>query len=267
MVITNNFKKLALKVIRLFFNLIFLSFPWLPSRLEREFAYVQGKGFGEESTETEARFALKSLAKFNLRNPVVFDIGANIGDYTNSILSIEKSSQVYAFEPSSVARKYLQNRFSKNLQVHVVQLALGNESGRKILWSNSEASGMASLTKRNLDHQKINFNIREEVEVMTLDEWSKLNGIVPDLIKIDVEGNELEVLKGGLETVQKAKIVQFEFGSCNIDTKVFFKDLWYFISNHGFEIYRISSVRLIPILHYSEVHEFFGTTNFLAIKL
>jgi len=126
---------------------------------------------------------------------------------------------------------------------------------------------MASLIKRNLDHQKINFDIREEVEVMTLDEWSKLNRIVPDLIKIDVEGNELEVLKGGLETLQKAKIVQFEFGSCNIETKVFFKDLWYFISSHGFKIYRISSVRLIPILFCSEVNVFFGTTNFLAIKL
>jgi hypothetical protein len=89
---------------------------------------------------------------------------------------------------------------------------------------------------------------------------------VPNLIKIDVEGHELDVLKGGLNTLAIAQVIQFEFGGCNIDTQTFFQDFWYLFAEAGFAIYRVSRDRPIHISQYSEADECFRTTNFLAVK-
>ena len=49
-----------------------------------------------------------------------------------------------------------------------------------------------------------------------------------DFFKIDVEGHEMDVLKGIGDKISNIKLIQFEFGGCNIDTRCFFQDFWYF---------------------------------------
>jgi hypothetical protein len=115
-------------------------------------------------------------------------------------------------------------------------------------------------------HFGIDFNWSESVEVITLDSWSKSNNIFPDIIKLDVEGHELDVLEGGMKTLISAQIVQFEFGGCNIDTRTFFQDFWYLFTECGFTIYRISTAGAIRISLYSESDEYFRTTNYLAVR-
>ena len=83
---------------------------------------------------------------------------------------------------------------------------------------------------------------------------------------MDVEGHELDVLKGGFKTLALAKVVQFEFGGCNIDTRTFFQDFWYLLTEAGFQIHRISEGGPIHISHYSEQEECFRTTNYLAVR-
>jgi hypothetical protein len=134
------------------------------------------------------------------------------------------------------------------------------------LWSDVAGSSLSSLTKRNLNHFGIKFDYKEQVEVVTLDSWRETSLIVPDLIKMDVEGHELDVLKGGIKTLALAKVVQFEFGGCNIDTRTFFQDFWYLLTGAGFKIYRISHSRPVRIMYYSEDDENFTTTNYLAVR-
>jgi len=89
------------------------------------------------------------------------------------------------------------------------------------------------------------------------------------LLKIDVEGHELDVLTGALEMLKNHRIrmVSFEFGGCNIDTRTFFQDYWKFFAQfHGFEFYRITpSGYLTRVWKYREIYEQFRTTNFLVI--
>jgi hypothetical protein len=61
-----------------------------------------------------------------------------------------------------------------------------------------------------------------------------------DWMKIDVEGTEMDVLKGGSDVVEMASLIQFEFGGCNIDTRSFFRDYWDFFTARGFALYRLS---------------------------
>ena len=57
----------------------------------------------------------------------------------------------------------------------------------------------------------------------------KLRNQEIDIMKLDVEGHELDVLEGSRKTINSIKLIQFEFGGCNIDSKTFFQDFYYFL--------------------------------------
>jgi len=259
-------RKFLIKFLRKIVFLTTKTIPKLPAILETELQRAQGKGYGAKSVEVEAKLAMEFISKSGIEKITVLDIGANVGSYSEAILKLAPQASIFAFEPSSVARKVLENRFISNNSIKVQPLALGSASAKKRLWSDVAGSGFASLTKRKLEHFGIEFSESEDVEVTTLDLWAKATGTVPNLIKIDVEGHELDVLRGGLNTWVKAQVVQFEFGGCNIDTKTFFQDFWYLFTEADFALYRISEQGLIRISQYSEADECFRTTNYLAVK-
>lgn len=227
---------------------------------------VQGKGTGGFSVEGEAQMAIDFLSRSGIKKPVVLDIGANIGKYSEAILKVAPQTTIFAFEPSSVARKELEKKFIGNISVRIVPFALGVFESTQTLWSDTAGSGLATLTKRKLTHFNIEFNESESVQVTTLDSWANTMKVAPILIKMDVEGHELDVLRGGLKTLALVQVVQFEFGGCNIDTRTFFQDFWYLLTEAGFAIYRISAVGPIRISRYSEREECFRTTNSLAVR-
>lgn len=259
-------KRFILKVLRKIVQLIAKSNSKLPAILEIDIQNIQGKGSGAFSTEVEARMALDFLSKRGINKPIVLDIGANIGSYAAAIEKFAPQASIFAFEPSSVARKKLEDKFMGNNSVVIVPLALGNTISKETLWSDTPGSGLASLTKRRLEHFGIEFNQSETVNVATLDSWAESTKVVPNLVKMDVEGHELEVLRGGLETLAHTQVVQFEFGGCNIDTRTFFQDFWYLLTEAGFTFYRISDHGPIHIPQYSEQDECFRTTNYLAVR-
>jgi hypothetical protein len=88
-----------------------------------------------------------------------------------------------------------------------------------------------------------------------------------DLLKIDVEGHELAVLAGAATTLKRRliRLVQFEFGGCNLDTRTTLQDFFYFFKDYGFAIALIQpSGRCQPIERYDEFYEQYRTTNYLA---
>jgi FkbM family methyltransferase len=128
--------------------------------------------------------------------------------------------------------------------VRVNNFALSNASGNASLFKVSGNSGLNSLTKRRLDHFDVQMNDIEEIRTITLDEYVSENNINNiDLLKIDVEGHELDVLNGASGCLKDSRIrcIQFEFGGCNIDTRVFFQDFWYLlVEKYSFSLYRIT---------------------------
>ncbi|MHC4265896.1 MAG: FkbM family methyltransferase [Planctomycetota bacterium] len=133
-----------------------------------------------------------------------------------------------------------------------------------------EAGSIASLTQRNVAHIGLEFNTSERVIIDTLDHYCQAHSIDSiDLLKMDVEGHELDVLKGSSRMIEerRIKLVSFEFGPCNVDTRTFFKDYFYFFKERGFTIHRITRTGYLhPLTLYREICEQFRTTNFLAIR-
>ena len=246
--------------------------------LEKSVLFLQkqmgiGSGAGVESSGEVSLAGLLSKSYQNQNRPIcIFDVGSNTGAFTKMIskkLEIIPFS-IHAFEPGKKAFQALSDYSSSNPNLCVNNLALGKNSGRQTLYFPESGSTLASLTKRKLDHYKTQVSESETVQVETLDKYCKDKSIHSiDLLKIDVEGHELDVLTGALEMLKNHRIrmVSFEFGGCNIDTKTFFQDYWNFFAQfHGSEIYRITpSGHLIRVWKYREIYEQFRTTNFLVI--
>lgn len=228
----------------------------------------QGKGMGSTTKEELMQF-MKFIPNSRIKKSeglIFFDIGANVGSYTQAILDHVPRAIAVAFEPSTHAFSELQNNLEPDERVILVNTGVGGFSGSAKLYSDFGGSGMGSLTKRKLEHFGVNFNFEEEITLTTLDDWCTANNLWPDMIKMDVEGHELEVLANGVEAINHAAAIQFEFGGCNIDTRTFFQDFWYFFKEHSFKIWRITPSGIYQVKNYSEYDESFVTTNYIASR-
>lgn len=85
-------------------------------------------------------------------------------------------------------------------------------------------------------------------------------------MKLDIEGYELQALESFGSALAVTKVIQFEFGGCNIDTKTYFQDFWYFFKEHQFDLYRITPFGLQPLNKYTEMDECFRTTDYVAVN-
>jgi len=225
-------------------------------------------GSGDEVAESGEVHALHFVLK-STRAPapsVVFDVGANRGDYAAQAINVlGANTRLYIFEPSKVHYSSLQKRFPDAL---VCEFGFGTFEGTRTLYYDKEGSGLASLYNRNLDWAGIRMDGQETVAVRTIDNFCLENRIAHiNLLKLDVEGAELEALRGATKMISSDSIdfVQFEFGGCNIDSRTFFRDFFDLLSSK-YVLNRILVDGLLPITRYHEKYEIFATTNYLAVN-
>lgn len=225
-----------------------------------------GVGIGDGGEKMVISHFFNQLGK-NIK-PVVFDIGANIGDYSIAVNSIFGGRvQLYCFEPSKETFAILKENLRNHKNIKLYNFGFGKENKIAVLYSDARSSGLASLYDRKLEHYGIRMNQQENVTIKCLDDFCRESNIGHiHFLKMDVEGNELNIFKGAEKMIKSGAvdIIQFEFGGCNIDSRTFFKDFFDFL-NPDYNIYRIlkDGIRLID--QYKEEHEVFLAVNYLAI--
>ena len=237
------------------------------SRMIREINLAQGRGWGSFTVSEEVGAALTLLPKGLRDTPVVLDVGANKGEWTSALINASRGATVYAFEPGTKSFAALTTRFSDCPNIHLIHSAVSDHSGTALLWSDMPGSGLSSLSKRQLDHLGLDFEHHEPVALITLDAWRQEAMVDPVVLKIDVEGHEMAVLEGARTVIESVVVVQFEFGGCNIDSRTYFRDFWYFFRDIGFRLFRLSPKGLVLVEHYDEAEEVFLTTNFFAQRI
>ena len=148
--------------------------------------------------------------------------------------------------------------------IRLNNFGMSDAAGEMTLFSDREKSGLASLYQRQLDYFGIDFSKKETVILSTIDNYCNENKIDRiDLLKLDVEGHELKILKGASQMLAKNKIsnIQVEFGGCNLDSRTYFRDFWNLL-HEKFHIFYILRDSLLEIERYQETLEIFTTTNF-----
>ncbi len=233
-----------------------------------------GGGLIETSGEMWVLANVVSQACKDIATPVVFDVGANVGDYSLALKQFMPSARVHAFEPAHRTYQQLVKHLNDaGSDVKFYNLGFSDSEKTVELFSyaieGQEASLLSSIDQRRPTQVVfVETSASEQIEVTTIDEFCATAGIDRvDFLKLDVEGHELSVLRGACGMLAKGAIsmIQFEFGPANIYSRTFFFDFWSLLFG-SFEIYRIVPTGIIPIRYYGEQQEIFLTTNYLAVK-
>jgi len=192
----------------------------------------------------------KTIKKY-LKKPTNFiDIGAHIGYYSLLGASISKKSKVFAFEPIKenirVFKKNVNANHFKNITIF--PYAVSNMNGKTKLYPSTEAN---TGDFRSFDDDLLEINEHRKgitVESIALDDFLINNEMIPDVIKIDIQGGEMIALKGMKKKLAEAKKLALftEFWPRGIissgeSPKIFLRSL----TDLGFEIYDINEKKKI----------------------
>jgi FkbM family methyltransferase len=182
---------------------------------------------------------------------VVFDVGANVGDWTQNALRAG-AGHVHAFEISPATSAGLAQRYAGDTRVTVNTFGL------------SSAAGTVTI-HHYPDHPALTTAI--DVPVRTGDDYVAEAGVDRiDFMKVDVEGAEEHVLAGFAKTFERSavRVVQFEYGRVSILTKYLLRDFYADLTSHGFTIGMIEP-NGVTFGDYDLSMEKFNDSNWLAV--
>ena len=252
------------KVLYKLFNLLDLD------PLETTHNMLGVNNYGQLSDNGELYLVQEILQKYLTdKRLVFFDVGANVGNYSKMLLEKFEHVEIFAFEPNPASFEKLRKRFLDVEQVHPIFQGLGSCASKMKIYTyskelDSEHASLVQEVMEKLHHSVDNKSI--DVEIITLDNFClSINCQKIDFLKIDTEGFELEVLKGGRELISqgKIKIIQFEFNEMNIYSRVFLRDFFELLSDYN--LYRLLYDSLLPLNAYTPSYEIFRYQNIVAI--
>ncbi len=231
----------------------------------------------DASLNGEERFIRDWSKSFAARNPgrppVIFDVGANEGDFTAAMLAAQADCRVHCFEPNPKTYARLSARVGGDKRTIVNNLGMGDKPGSFTLYdyAGSEGSGHASFLPATFQDVYKSATQTVEAKVGTLDDYIAEHAIeTVDFLKVDVEGLEKAVLEGAAKTLAAGRIatIQMEFNAHNILTGLSILTLSKMLPD--FDIYRIVANGLAPVLTanhaYNSRVEIFKYANLVAIR-
>jgi FkbM family methyltransferase len=139
----------------------------------------------------------------NPASPMLFDVGANIGQTIDQFRAAYASPRIIAFEPSPTTFVRLQQSHRHHAGVQLEQLAMGDVDGRAVFYVMQDHSVNDSLLAPKFDDRS------EEVivQVRTVDDYCASTGIdTVDLLKIDAQGFDLKVIEGASRMLSMRRI-------------------------------------------------------------
>jgi FkbM family methyltransferase len=175
--------------------------------------------------------SLELLELLRLHPPtVIYDVGANVGTWTLLAKALYPQAQVHAFEPLPAHTGKFRLATQTVRGVHLHEIGLGSQKAETVMKVTdfSDASSLLPLSETGKKQWSLEQMEEVPIRIERLDDWVDRHQLpAPDLIKLDVQGYELEVLRGAEELLARtgavlleASFQNFYQGQCRFDELV-----------------------------------------------
>ena len=206
-------------------------------KIETAISYIFSNSINEK------KFLLGQLSK---KDVVVIDVGSNVGSFLDFVIKNLKIKKVYAFEPSNLAFKKLKNKFNQK-NIVLENYALSNKNGVKKFYEYklTSQSSFYKLTSKKNPFNEINRIYK--IKTFKLDDYPNLKEKKIDICKIDIQGEELNVLKGMRKHLFKKtiRLIKIEITLRNDydNNQNKFLDIINFLKKYDYNLITISKIK------------------------
>lgn len=221
-------------------------------------------------TNGENKF-LDDLLNISSDHLIIFDVGANIGKYSEIIIDKCNSKglkyNLHIFEPSKAAFKILESKFCREGNIYLNNLGASDSNREAEIFFDEEGSSLASLYQRRDSSGKLLLDKKEIIHLTRLDNYIRGTFVKKiDFLKLDIEGHEFSALKGLGEFLNPSfiKALQFEYGGTNLDSKTTLHELYSFLESKGYSVFKIMKSH-IEKRSYEFTMENFQYSNYVAL--
>jgi FkbM family methyltransferase len=182
---------------------------------------------------------LEDIAARGFKPRFVLDVGANRGKWTRMAKRVFPRATYLLIEPQPEMRPYLDSLCSEFRDIYWVEAGAGANKGKLIqtIWDDFEGSSF--LPKVN--EEMLRSGRQREVEIITIDSLlESRGGQAPELVKLDIQGFELEALKGANSLFGTTELFILEVSLfCFIEGTPLLREVVTFMGDRGYEIYDI----------------------------
>jgi len=176
---------------------------------------------------------------------VIFDVGANAGYTSQKYRKLFPDAAIHAFEPFPEIFETLSAKFSNDSKFYPVSKAVWSSSGTRTLHTNSMnvTNAMSPIVDNAFQYLPDNFTRSEgiAVETTSLDDYCLSVGVdVIDVLKVDAQGSELEILRGGERLLggRRVKLVFTELIFVQVyEDQASFHDIAAFLASFGYRVF------------------------------
>ena len=205
--------------------------------------YLTKKLFHGVAATTEHIQILKSVGKIK----TIIDIGANKGQFALAARYVFPESQIISFEPLSGPSRIFKKVFSKDRNIILHQSAIGTETTSQPIHVSKQNDSSSLLPISN--NQTAVFpgteeSHTEEIFVAPLNHFIKKDDLIPPvMVKIDVQGYELEVLKGCEKFLEDFNYIYVECSFIELyKGQAFLDEVYDFLSRYSFKLAGVYNV-------------------------
>lgn len=228
-----------------------------------------------DAGEYRALDAFRASWPYIPSRPIVWDVGANVGDYSTSVLRRFPHAVLWAFEPQSGAHRTLSERLASFPATHdsrpirrtALNVGLSSENHTDLLHKTGHpACYLASIVPQSGERLGVSIDHTEEARFFTGDRMMRMEGVGHiDWLKIDVEGHEYAVLDGFADTLSTVGVVQAEYNDAAVERGIRFRDLWDRLVPQ-FEVYRLDVDGTVTEVEEPGAEEGGGQRNYVGVN-
>lgn len=195
----------------------------------------------------KARKTFNQTYMDNIKNPIIFDVGANEGQSIERFKSIFPKSIIHSFEPIKECYEKIIKIYDKK-NIFINNYALGDKDCERFFYINKNTYTSSFFKINNKYKELVNsdgINMSVKKKISTIDGYLALHKIKKiDILKIDTQGYELNILKGAKKSLKnKIKFIELELILADYyKKKVKFYEIDKLLSENNFILYDMGNI-------------------------